>query len=241
MPNWCNNELTIFFEKESAFNKWLEIFSDDYFAFNQHFLPEEDIPDKYKESYLPLNEYWGTKWEVDSISLEWDRVSKIISLNYLTAWSPNIKVLEKAYEVVCEDDKDIDMTCYYSENGMGFRGVFANGADNCVDCDPLYHLVTDGNATEHSYDCKCGFCSGGLKKGDNDIISLYQKDPSSEKYVNNLLLIKKSIDCISFSKDLTREINYTKHLCFSETFGDDIVVVESDNKLYCDLNYYSIF
>jgi len=125
MPNWCNNNVTIYgpIEKvkaiQSAYEKG---------EFCQHIHPNPKGEWEYDWSVSN----WGTKWDVgDSDSIEYTEVAPnraSLDLFFDSAWAPPIGVYAKLIE-----DEDMDCGAYYYEPGMGFCGAWSNGSDEYYD------------------------------------------------------------------------------------------------------------
>jgi hypothetical protein len=65
---------------------------------------------------------WGTKWEVDDISIS-QASDTCISLSFMSAWSPPIDALDK----LLEQDGIDSIVAHYYEPGNNFTGVYNNG------------------------------------------------------------------------------------------------------------------
>ena len=126
MPNWCNNNVTIYGPKakvkaiQSAFEEG---------KFCSHILPNPDGEWDYNWS---VNN-WGTKWDCGGSDEYCEYTDEAqdrakLELSFDSAWSPPIGV----YETLIQDE-DMDCGAYYYEPGMGFCGAWSNGADEHYD------------------------------------------------------------------------------------------------------------
>ena len=143
MPNWCYNHLTIYAKNNE---KTLEFLNKLYEAAEKETLNEFVIPFSdmgLKEwDYGSCIEHWGTKWDIGLMSKEINKSDQNINveIGYQTAWSPNILVLQKLYEKLCELDPDCTVQSQYDEHGMNYYGKFINGEDDCQEMGPLHHI-----------------------------------------------------------------------------------------------------
>ena len=126
MPNWCNNNVTIYGPKakvkaiQSAFEEG---------KFCSHILPNPDGEWDYNWS---VNN-WGTKWDCGGSDEYCEYTDEAqdrakLELSFDSAWSPPIGV----YETLIQDE-DMDCGAYYYEPGMSFCGAWSNGADEHYD------------------------------------------------------------------------------------------------------------
>ena len=114
MPNWCMNNATITgpIEKLEAIveaikeNKMLE-----------HMVPIGEW------DYGAAVEAWGTKWDVQDVDWDLDYDTKILSLNFDTAWGPPTT----AYENYTDANQDVHIEASYYEPGMCFVGQYDSG------------------------------------------------------------------------------------------------------------------
>jgi hypothetical protein len=81
---------------------------DNVFDFEK-IIPIGDVPHLYEKRL----ERWGTKWPGYNVCISDS------TIDFLTAWSPPIPVIEKLAEL----HKDLVFTLEYAEPGMMFRGV----------------------------------------------------------------------------------------------------------------------
>jgi hypothetical protein len=94
---------------------------------------------------------WGTKW--DSCGTHISNYSdNELSICFDTAWSPPIGVLQKMGELYPE----LEITCYYMEEGMGFCGMFFthDGMSSDEEGEILYR---DEEGRELEYDSELGW------------------------------------------------------------------------------------
>ncbi len=144
MPNWCQNNLTICCKN----TKDTKNFIDDLLKagsagnFNKFIIPYKDMGNEDWD-YNSCIEHWGTKWDVsiELTSNETDDEKISLSMSYLTAWAPNIPVLEKLYDKLSKFDEDVIIECIYEEPGMGFCGRFVNGSEEGYDLGLAHQLL----------------------------------------------------------------------------------------------------
>lgn len=152
MPNWCENNLSIYGQKEDMdrFHEMIKQGNGEYSLLERLYpTPEEldignvssrreDWNDQQKanfEKYGHADWYswrisnWGTKWKEDDLyvgqeyTVIGDRAT--IAFNFNTAWSPPIEAFDK----ISNDWPNLLFCLYYEEPGMGFCGnnVWLNG------------------------------------------------------------------------------------------------------------------
>lgn len=164
MPNWCNNNLTLYHEDPAMIVRAKEAL--DRGEFLQEFIPvpvelKETIAGSYgdgeKQAELEaqternLKKYgysnwydfctneWGTKWDVgeDGCS-DIDPTGKILHTYFDSAWAPPVAAYEKL--------KDMGFTvgAFYYEPGMCYAGHWDDGDDNYYDLSTMKsHEVAD--------------------------------------------------------------------------------------------------
>ena len=150
MPNWCQNEVSIFGD-EKEIKKFIKYIKSDEsdFDFNKIYpMPKElenttsgseDMQsDEQKANskewkiefgadnwYDWRNMHWGTKWNLDpeSINLD-DSDPEHIVIEFLTAWSPPEGILSRLNEVFKFNKGEDALTIqwFYREDGMGYAG-----------------------------------------------------------------------------------------------------------------------
>lgn len=152
MPNWCYNRVTIEHDDAEKIAKLLEAIKEKRF-FN-HIVP---MPEAMRNTVSPsapnhelLNLYgasnwydwsiahWGTKWEARVEDIEED--TNCLNLYFETAWGPPIQV----YDAMLWQGFRVE--CFYTEEGMGFAGVYKDGRDLCFDMGVLYDAKSDPEA-----------------------------------------------------------------------------------------------
>lgn len=149
MPNWCENNLSIYGKKEDM-EKIIKVITSTE---KEHSLletlyptPEEleigDVsmtPDErqlenfklygYKSWYDWRIDKWGCKWPESSLEVGQDYTEygdhAVIAFNFETPWSPPIQAFNK----ISQDYPNLLFCLYYEEPGMGFcgRNIWANG------------------------------------------------------------------------------------------------------------------
>lgn len=154
MPNWCENNLSIYgkIEDMDKFINVISIGGGGYELLEKLYpTPEEldigDVPfvpdDRqianekkygYKSWYDWRIDNWGTKWPESDLSIGQEySVSNngrgVIAFNFETAWAPPIEAFNK----IAKDYPNLLFCLYYEEPGMGFCGtnIWANG--ECVE------------------------------------------------------------------------------------------------------------
>lgn len=75
---------------------------------------------------------WGTKWEVDDISIS-QSSDTCINLSFVSAWSPPIDALDK----LLEQDGIEQIVAHYYEPGMSFAGAYYSGENKEIDLSAL--------------------------------------------------------------------------------------------------------
>ena len=150
MPNWCENNLSIY-GKEEEMKKLMEVITiseDEYSLLDKLYpTPEElNIGDVsftvdeqqianlekfgYKSWYDWRIEKWGTKWSESDLEIGQEYTinhdgTATIAFNFNSAWSPPIEAFNK----ISKDYPNILFCLYYEEPGMGFCGsnIWAKG------------------------------------------------------------------------------------------------------------------
>ena len=148
MPNWCYNNLDIS-AKTPEQTEMLERVSkaEDGAGFISQFLPlpdvlkdttapsRDDMPSEQREALIAETGYdnwytwqvenWGTKWDPEVMSADFDGIT--LSLSFDSAWSPPIAF----YEWLHENGYEVSATYY--EPGMDYAGEWCMGDDFCID------------------------------------------------------------------------------------------------------------
>jgi hypothetical protein len=142
MPNWCYNNADITAKTPEQMELLQRIVdrSTDQGVFEIiRPLPEalretvkgsgeeaqEVFVDGYNNWYDWQVAHWGTKWDVDPISEEYD--GETLSLSFDSAWAPPIELY--AYLV----EQGFDVSANYYEPGCDFAGEWVNGDDFMLD------------------------------------------------------------------------------------------------------------
>ena len=141
MPNWCYNNADITAKTPEQMELLQRIVdrSTDQGVFEIiRPLPEalretvkgsgeeaqEVFVDGYNNWYDWQVAHWGTKWDVDPISEEYD--GETLSLSFDSAWAPPIELY--AYLV----EQGFEVSANYYEPGMDYGGFWIDGDDNCI-------------------------------------------------------------------------------------------------------------
>lgn len=146
MPNWCENNLTIYCKNTKETKEYLQnlITQARNGKLNEFIIPFSDMGNK-EWDYDSCCEFWGTKWDIDYMgddeSINENNIS--ITISYLTAWSPNIPVLEKLYKKLCELDEEVTVESNYEEPGMNYCGRFINGSDEAYEIGIAHRILND--------------------------------------------------------------------------------------------------
>ena len=148
MPNWCNNSVEIYHEDPAMIERVRTAFNGE--GLLKEFIPVpqalldtvsgsmgEDKREAHEaqqkanvEQYGYANWYdfcvneWGTKWEIGADGNPAQDIPGGLMLGFDSAWSPPIAAYEKLTE------QGFRITAMYYESGMGFAGVWDNGADD---------------------------------------------------------------------------------------------------------------
>lgn len=210
MPNWCRNELYINFSKRDVYEELKFDFLSSTFELNNYFKSENECPND-----VSFSEYWGTKWRTVEFCFEFDDDKKEVYCTYDTAWSPNIPVLEAAYQKLIQKDKELHLSCFYEEIGSGYRGLYQDGEDFFYDIDDFFTF----NNIQANKDYEIEKLENGLFK-----LKLTNKD-------EEFLLLEKTKEnrksCL-----IDGEEDYIFYSCFSETLGENFPVFEYNNQYF---------
>ena len=148
MPNWCNNSVEIYHEDPAMIERVRTAFNGE--GLLKEFIPVpqalldtvsgsmgEDKREAHEaqqkanvEKYGYANWYdfcvneWGTKWEIGADGNPAQDIPGGLMLGFDSAWSPPIAAYEKLTE------QGFRIRAMYYESGMGFAGVWDNGADD---------------------------------------------------------------------------------------------------------------
>lgn len=146
MPNWCDNQLTIYSSDKQLLTDMAEAAKKgELLAFLR---PEPDYSvtpvaktffDENGDKTPSIREdawwdwriqNWGTKWDIDTDPdlVNLDLEGGTITCSFSTAWSPPIAALNWAAE-----ERGIDFQIYYYEPGIPFCGYATPSQDDCYD------------------------------------------------------------------------------------------------------------
>jgi hypothetical protein len=169
MPNWCENNLSIYGRKEDMikFMEVIRVGDDEYSLLEKLYPTPEELnigdvsmtPDEqqlanfekfgYKSWYDWRIAKWGTKWPESSLSVGQDYTEStngysVIAFNFETAWSPPVEAFDK----ITMDYPNLLFCLYYEEPGMGFCGknIWANG-----ECQEKYEAELVQNYFDEEY------------------------------------------------------------------------------------------
>lgn len=112
------NQVTLTHDDPSMIKRAEESFSKGKFL--EEFIPNTGDPDAW---YMFAVENWGTKWDVGSADGIVEVSDNSISLSFDSAWSPPIEGYSKLEEL------GFTVDAMYYEPGIGFAGMYADGAD----------------------------------------------------------------------------------------------------------------
>ena len=151
MPNWCNNSVEIYHDDPAMIERVRKGFNGDGLFGELIPCPKELIDtvsgflgEDQKaaheaqqaanvEKYGYANWYdfqvanWGTKWDVESDSIELDEDGLGFSGSFESAWSPPMGVVTTLVE------QGFEVTLFYYESGMAYVGKWEDGIDNCYE------------------------------------------------------------------------------------------------------------
>lgn len=145
MPNWCYNYVSFEHDDPAMIAKLIEAAKDNLFnAFVP--MPEElrntqspsEPDDVLIEKYGASDWYswsvnnWGTKWDTSAADCNPYEDGKGVDMYFETAWSPPIAFFDAMVA------QGFRVNSSYTEEGMGFAGVYNNGDDQCIDLSTLY-------------------------------------------------------------------------------------------------------
>lgn len=150
MPNWCENNLSIYGKKEDM-EKIMKVITstEQEYSLLESLYPTpealnigdasfakdspEQIANKEKYGYADWYDWridkWGCKWPESSLEIGQEYTEygdyAVIAFNFETPWSPPIEAFSK----ISQDYPNLLFCLYYEEPGMGFcgRNVWANG------------------------------------------------------------------------------------------------------------------
>ena len=134
MPNWCLNKLTVEHDDPAMVDRFEKAYNAGKTC--NEFIP---VPEGYYDDgrwYDWCIDNWGTKWDIgadvgtdkeERYGLKATRVGNQVSCSFDSAWNPPIHLYEELVEL------GYNVKASYFEPGMGFCGLWDNGADNYVD------------------------------------------------------------------------------------------------------------
>lgn len=150
MPNWCENNLSIYGKQEDM-KKFIEVITiseGEYQLLEKLYPTPEELNignvsftlDEQQKANLEKFGYqswydwridkWGTKWQESDLSVGQEYTenkdeTSVIAFNFNTAWGPPIEAFNK----IAQDYPNILFCLYYEEPGMGFcgRNVWGSG------------------------------------------------------------------------------------------------------------------
>lgn len=172
MPNWCNNSIrimgnpnTIRIIKETI-ERCQNGKGDDETRLFKNLVgyPEHLTGKEINDNWYHLHIDWfGTKWDVDTQSIDFNMEDREISFWVETAWSPPIEFLKN----LVLQYENIEAYIFYSEGGCDFCGetnIYKNPEgslmvdDNCYDYfQGLYLLDNESFWSEVEYITDCAY------------------------------------------------------------------------------------
>lgn len=126
MPNWCQNHLVLSHEDPSQIKRAYDALQRGEFL--QEFVP---MPEGEEDWYSWHVNHWGTKWDVGTSEggiVEISDDGKSLTASFDSAWSPPIAALDSMYT-----NDGFSATLMYSEEGVGYAGIWEDGGDECYD------------------------------------------------------------------------------------------------------------
>ena len=117
--------------------------------------------------------------------------------------------------MIKEIDNEAKVEFYYEEVLSDFRGYYNNGKFYDYEIDSFYWLVMSGDNSVSTFE----------RVGDK-MLRLFYYD---EVFIFLIKNSEKKKSC-----PIDGDYNYIEHKCFSETFGEDIMIVEHLDKFYID-------
>ena len=129
MPNWCNNSIRIFGEKENI-KKIKDILNNISYEEEETFrqligrsLPELSEKEWSNGKWYEGNiEHLGCKWDIPFNDVSLDIWENEIYMSFSSAWSPFIPACQKI-----SSKFDVDVEIEYDENGCDFAGRYYIG------------------------------------------------------------------------------------------------------------------
>lgn len=142
MPNYCSNEVTIVFNEQADYDKFIAQMgidestdpylsynaSDNGYGFFDRLVPTPE--DKLEDGWYDWRvEHWGTKWNPNVHHFMTDDAGKSIELGMETAWAPPIEFFTTFTELFPSAEVQLN----YLEEGMGFCGRAYMAEGMCSD------------------------------------------------------------------------------------------------------------
>ena len=208
MPNWCQNSITLKIKDTEKVKRFLKQIESVFIAqdFNNYLIPRvEDFSENVHN--------WGTKWDIQPFSFSCDSIEENcleVTMSFQTAWSPNLPVSKVFYDRL----NDIGEVKYYlhdyAEGGHAFYGRFNGKVDDCREMNIMYYIL-DGSQTPLE-----------LENSENNILKFEEHD--------SLFIIKERSEekMYYYNDDYMVKI----YKCFSETFGENVIIYEYNNLFY---------
>jgi hypothetical protein len=142
MPNYCSNEVTIVFNEQDDYDKFItqmsiEDSTDPYLSYNAedngYGFFDRLVPtpaDKLEDGWYDWRvKHWGTKWNPNIQTFMTDDVGKCIELAMDTAWAPPVSFFTTFTELFPSASVELN----YLEEGMGFCGRAYMSQGMCSD------------------------------------------------------------------------------------------------------------
>lgn len=134
MPNWCENELTVYNSNKIEFVLFLNFIkeTDNILDFQKiYYIPDND-PDWFDKRIKE----WGTKWEINEDNYGFIITDKTFKASFDTAWSPPNELIRK----LSEKFPNLKIKLKGWEGGVGFKTIFeCKGGIVLIDSETEYH------------------------------------------------------------------------------------------------------
>ena len=142
MPNWCSNEVTLSLNKKNdvsknayvfveELSKYIESNEGQFFQFLRpmpEYLIHRVAPNNCKTWYEWRSKNWGCKWDASETHVSYiDEAENTITIQFESPWRPPIEL----YDFLFDMSIDVYATC--EEGGVGFKGIYDDGAYTEVD------------------------------------------------------------------------------------------------------------
>jgi len=109
MPNWCMNKVTLSGEIAKEIYEYVSLGNGEFFS---KYVPAEDSIEDHCNK-------WNTKWDVSCEDIDISKDGDIVTLQFLTAWSPPISFFDSLANMY-----DGNIMLEYAEAGIGFIGMW---------------------------------------------------------------------------------------------------------------------